>query len=102
MCLGLLFACAALVLRRSLCIHLCIVQECRFHALIERVCCLPACLPAWPARWDEPKFPLRRPVKETLEKVTEIMGHLEDDLKVRHHGACRACCTCTCTVLSQV
>jgi hypothetical protein len=35
-----------------------------------------------PARWDEPKFPLRRPVKETLEKITEIMAHLEDDLKV--------------------
>ncbi|KAF6262753.1 vacuolar H+ ATPase V1 sector, subunit C [Scenedesmus sp. NREL 46B-D3] len=34
-------------------------------------------------RWDEPKFPLRRPVKETLEKITEIMGHLEDDLKVK-------------------
>lgn len=33
-------------------------------------------------RWDEPKFPLRRPVKETLDKITEILAHLEDDLKV--------------------
>jgi hypothetical protein len=41
-----------------------------------------------PGRWDEPKFPLRRPVKETIEKITEIMAHLEDDLKVRA-GACR-------------
>eukprot|EP00878_Enallax_costatus_P006736 GHUV01007062.1.p1 GENE.GHUV01007062.1~~GHUV01007062.1.p1 ORF type:complete len:354 (+),score=90.62 GHUV01007062.1:158-1219(+) len=34
-------------------------------------------------RWDEPKFPLRRPVKETLDKITEILAHLEDDLKVK-------------------
>jgi V-type H+-transporting ATPase subunit C len=33
-------------------------------------------------RWDEPKFPTRRPVKETIEKISEIMGHVEDDLKV--------------------
>lgn len=33
-------------------------------------------------RWDEPKFPLRRPIKETIEKISEIMGHIEDDLKV--------------------
>lgn len=33
-------------------------------------------------RWDEPKFPLRRPIKETLDKITDIMSHLEDDLKV--------------------
>eukprot|EP00775_Hariotina_reticulata_P014548 gene14548-104_t len=34
-------------------------------------------------RWDEPKFPTRRPVKETIEKISEIMGHVEDDLKVK-------------------
>jgi hypothetical protein len=33
-------------------------------------------------RWDEPKFPLRRPIKETIDKIGEIMGHIEDDLKV--------------------
>jgi hypothetical protein len=34
-------------------------------------------------RWDEPKFPLRRPIQETINKIAEIMGHIEDDLKVR-------------------
>lgn len=34
-------------------------------------------------RWDEPKFPLRRPIQETLAKISEIMGHIEDDLKVK-------------------
>eukprot|EP00879_Flechtneria_rotunda_P001770 GHRR01001934.1.p1 GENE.GHRR01001934.1~~GHRR01001934.1.p1 ORF type:complete len:374 (+),score=111.37 GHRR01001934.1:96-1217(+) len=34
-------------------------------------------------RWDESKFPLRRPIKETMEKTSEIMAHLEDDLKVK-------------------
>lgn len=34
-------------------------------------------------KWDEPKYPSRRPLKETVEKIMEIVGHLEDDLKVR-------------------
>lgn len=34
-------------------------------------------------RWDEPKFPLRRPIKETIDKIAEILGGIEDDLKVR-------------------
>lgn len=33
-------------------------------------------------KWDEPKFPLRRPLRETVEKIGEIMSHIEDDLKV--------------------
>lgn len=37
-------------------------------------------------KWDEPKFPLRRPIKETIEKISEIMGHIEDDLKVGGAG----------------
>lgn len=34
-------------------------------------------------KWDEPKFPLRRPLRETVEKIGEMLGHIEDDLKVR-------------------
>ena len=34
-------------------------------------------------KWDEPKFPTRRPLRETVDKITEIVGHLEDDLKAR-------------------
>lgn len=34
-------------------------------------------------KWDEPKFPLRRPLRETVEKIAEIMSHIEDDLKVK-------------------
>ncbi|KAF8058480.1 VHA-C [Scenedesmus sp. PABB004] len=34
-------------------------------------------------RWDEPKFPLRRPLKESLDKITDILARLEDDLKVK-------------------
>lgn len=34
-------------------------------------------------KWEEPKFPSRRPLKETVDKVTEIMSHIEDDLKVK-------------------
>lgn len=33
-------------------------------------------------KWDEPKFPSRRPLRETIDKVAEIMSHVEDDLKV--------------------
>lgn len=39
-------------------------------------------------KWDEPKFPSRRPLKETVEKITEIVSHLEDDLKVLRAGQC--------------
>jgi hypothetical protein len=41
-------------------------------------------------KWDEPKFPLRRPLRETVDKIAEVMSHIEDDLKVRFaaaHGA---------------
>lgn len=34
-------------------------------------------------KWDEAKFPVRRPLKETVEKVTEVVGRIEDDLKVK-------------------
>lgn len=34
-------------------------------------------------KWDEPKFPLRRPLRETVDKIGEVMSHIEDDLKVR-------------------
>lgn len=33
-------------------------------------------------KWDEAKFPMRRPLKETVEKISEIIGRIEDDLKV--------------------
>ena len=33
-------------------------------------------------KWDEPKFPVRRPLKETVEKIGEVMSHIEDELKV--------------------
>lgn len=32
-------------------------------------------------KWEEAKFPVRRPLKETVEKVTEVVGRIEDDLK---------------------
>jgi V-type H+-transporting ATPase subunit C len=38
-------------------------------------------------KWDEPKFPTRRPLKETMEKIGEIMTHIEDELKVRGAAA---------------
>ncbi|KAI8468810.1 MAG: vacuolar H+ ATPase V1 sector, subunit C [Monoraphidium minutum] len=34
-------------------------------------------------KWDEPKFPLRRPLRETVEKIGEVMSHIEDDLKLK-------------------
>lgn len=37
-------------------------------------------------KWDEPKFPLRRPLRETVDKIGEVMGHIEDDLKVGAGG----------------
>lgn len=55
-------------------------------ALHPAACCI-CC------RWDEPKFPLRRPIKETIDKIGEIMGHIEDDLKVCSHlGVALVCC----------
>ena len=41
-------------------------------------------------RWDEPKFPLRRPLRETVDKIGEVMARVEDDLKVR------SVCVCVC------
>lgn len=34
-------------------------------------------------KWDESKFPSRRPLKETVDKIIEIMARIEDDLKVK-------------------
>mmetsp|Transcript_35005 Transcript_35005/g.62952 ORF Transcript_35005/g.62952 Transcript_35005/m.62952 type:complete len:369 (-) Transcript_35005:266-1372(-) len=34
-------------------------------------------------RWDESKFPIRRPLKESVEKISEIVSHIEDDMKVK-------------------
>uniref|UniRef100_A0A7S0RL04 V-type proton ATPase subunit C n=1 Tax=Chlamydomonas leiostraca TaxID=1034604 RepID=A0A7S0RL04_9CHLO len=34
-------------------------------------------------KWDEAKFPIRRPLKETVEKISEIIARIEDDLKVK-------------------
>lgn len=34
-------------------------------------------------KWDEAKFPARRPLKETVEKMAELVSRIEDDLKVR-------------------
>eukprot|EP00798_Chlamydomonas_sp_ICE-L_P023180 gene23180-30392_t len=34
-------------------------------------------------KWEEAKFPSRRPLKETVEKITEIIARIEDDLKVK-------------------
>jgi V-type H+-transporting ATPase subunit C len=33
-------------------------------------------------KWDEAKFPTRRALNETASKVMEIVGRIEDDLKV--------------------
>eukprot|EP00199_Chlamydomonas_sp_CCMP681_P001609 CAMPEP_0119101894 /NCGR_PEP_ID=MMETSP1180-20130426/806_1 /TAXON_ID=3052 ORGANISM="Chlamydomonas cf sp, Strain CCMP681" /NCGR_SAMPLE_ID=MMETSP1180 /ASSEMBLY_ACC=CAM_ASM_000741 /LENGTH=371 /DNA_ID=CAMNT_0007086075 /DNA_START=51 /DNA_END=1166 /DNA_ORIENTATION=- len=34
-------------------------------------------------KWDEAKFPTRRPLRETVDKILEILGRIEDDLKVK-------------------
>ncbi len=34
-------------------------------------------------KWDEAKFPTRRPLRETVDKIMEVVGRIEDDLKVR-------------------
>eukprot|EP00798_Chlamydomonas_sp_ICE-L_P027353 gene27353-4654_t len=34
-------------------------------------------------KWEEAKFPSRRPLKETVEKITEIIARIEDELKVK-------------------
>ena len=34
-------------------------------------------------QWDEAKYPPRRPLKETVEAITDIVTQLEDQLKVR-------------------
>ena len=34
--------------------------------------------------WDEAKYPPRRPLKETVGAITEIVTELEDSLKVGH------------------
>jgi V-type H+-transporting ATPase subunit C len=33
-------------------------------------------------KWDEAKFPTRRPLNETVAKIMEIVARVEDDLKV--------------------
>jgi V-type H+-transporting ATPase subunit C len=33
-------------------------------------------------KWDEAKFPTRRPLRESVDKILEIIGRIEDDLKV--------------------
>ena len=40
--------------------------------------------------WDEAKYPPRRPLKETVEAITETIQQLEDNLKVR------VCCCAAC------
>lgn len=37
-------------------------------------------------KWDEAKFPVRRPLKENVEKIGEVMSHIEDELKVGQRG----------------
>lgn len=32
-------------------------------------------------KWDEAKFPVRRQLKETVDKITEIIARIEDDMK---------------------
>ncbi len=39
-------------------------------------------------RWEEAKFPTRRPLRETVDKIMEIVGRIEDDLKVRVASVC--------------
>lgn len=34
-------------------------------------------------KWDEAKFPVRRQLKETVDKITEIIARIEDDMKVK-------------------
>jgi V-type H+-transporting ATPase subunit C len=34
-------------------------------------------------KWDEAKFPARRPLKDTVERMVELVSRIEDDLKAR-------------------
>ncbi|KAG2429226.1 hypothetical protein HXX76_010996 [Chlamydomonas incerta] len=34
-------------------------------------------------KWDEAKFPARRPLKETVDRMQELVSRIEDDLKVK-------------------
>ena len=38
-------------------------------------------------KWDQAKYPPRRPLQETVQTITETVQKLEDDLKVRHRWA---------------
>ncbi len=51
--------------------------------VVQRMC-ICKCTEVYLTRfkWDEAKFPSRRPLKETVEKIIEIMARIEDDLKV--------------------
>jgi len=33
--------------------------------------------------WDEAKYPHRKPLKETVDKITETVGKIDDDLKLK-------------------
>jgi hypothetical protein len=47
---------------------------------MRHLCCTEVYLTRF--KWDEAKFPSRRPLKETVEKIMEIVARVEDDLKV--------------------
>ncbi|MEW5315743.1 MAG: hypothetical protein WDW38_007149 [Sanguina aurantia] len=34
-------------------------------------------------KWEEAKYPVRRPLKETVDKISESVGRIEDELKVK-------------------
>ncbi len=40
-------------------------------------------------KWDEAKFPSRRPLKETIDKAVAIMAKVEDELKASCATPCR-------------
>ena len=62
------------------------------------------------AQWDEAKYPPRRPLKETVEAITDIVTQLEDQLKVRESlkvrlrrcSGCRRRCRCSSDLPSSI
>lgn len=48
-------------------------------------CLVPSCR----FNWDEAKYPVMSPLRETVESIHETVAKLEDDLKVRLRGLLR-------------
>ena len=56
-------------------------------------------------KWDQAKYPPRRPLQETVQTITETVQKLEDDLKVPpallFPKVCSILCACMCSVTHE-